>query len=125
MASGYDVRLSDRTALAGRGGTQLCKADSSFDNQQEIGMGLLDGRVAVVTGAGRGLGREEALALAAEGARLIVNDIGASVSGEGADQSPAAGVVDEIKRGGGEAFVSYENIAEWDGARRTIEQAYD
>ena len=88
-------------------------------------MGLLDGKVAIVTGAGRGLGREEALALAKEGARVIVNDIGVSVSGEGADQSPAAQVVAEIKAQGGDAHTSYEDIAEWDGARRTIEKAYD
>jgi NAD(P)-dependent dehydrogenase (short-subunit alcohol dehydrogenase family) len=88
-------------------------------------MGLLDGKVAIVTGAGRGLGRENALALAAEGARVIVNDIGASVSGEGVDQSPAAQVVSDIKAAGGDAHVNYEDIADWQGARRTVEQAYD
>src|SRR5438105_7532404 len=88
-------------------------------------MALLDGKVAIVTGAGRGLGREEALALAAEGARIIVNDIGVSVHGEGGDQNPAAGVVAEIKAAGGDAAVNCEDIASWDGARRTIEQAYD
>src|SRR5215470_9141430 len=117
MASGYDVRLSDRTALAGRGGTQLCKADSSFDNQQEIGMALLDGKVAIVTGAGRGLGREEALALAAEGARVIVNDVGVSVHGEGNDRTPAASVVAEIEAAGGTASINYEDISSWEGAR--------
>ena len=88
-------------------------------------MGLLDGKVAIVTGAGRGLGREEALALASEGARVIVNDIGVSVAGEGTDQSPAAAVVADIQRAGGEAAVGYEDIADWQGARRTVEQAYD
>lgn len=88
-------------------------------------MGLLDGRVAIVTGAGRGLGREDALALAKEGARVIVNDIGTSVSGEGKDQGPAQSVVDEIKKVGGEAIANAEDIASWVGAQRTIEQAYD
>jgi NAD(P)-dependent dehydrogenase (short-subunit alcohol dehydrogenase family) len=88
-------------------------------------MGLLDGKVAIVTGAGRGLGREEALALAAEGARVIVNDIGVSVAGEGNDKTPAASVVDEIKRTGGTAVANYEDIADWKGAERSIQQAYD
>jgi NAD(P)-dependent dehydrogenase (short-subunit alcohol dehydrogenase family) len=88
-------------------------------------MALLEGKVALVTGAGRGLGREEALALAAEGARVIVNDIGVSVAGEGADRSPAATVVEAIRRAGGEAATNYEDIADWQGARRAVEQAYD
>ncbi|HUI26896.1 MAG TPA: SDR family NAD(P)-dependent oxidoreductase [Candidatus Kryptonia bacterium] len=88
-------------------------------------MSLLAGKVAIVTGAGRGLGREDALALAAESARVIVNDIGVSVSGEGKDQSPAAAVVAEIKAAGGEADTNYEDIGDWNGARRAIEQAYD
>ncbi len=88
-------------------------------------MALLDGKVAIVTGAGRGLGREEALALAAEGARVIVNDIGASVSGDGTDQTPAAAVVSDIERAGGTASASDEDLADWNGARHTIEQVYD
>jgi NAD(P)-dependent dehydrogenase (short-subunit alcohol dehydrogenase family) len=88
-------------------------------------MALLAGKVAIVTGAGRGLGREEALALGAEGARVVVNDIGTSVAGEGTDQSPAQQVVNEIKAAGGEASANYEDIASWAGARRTVEQAYD
>ncbi|MGI9578359.1 MAG: SDR family NAD(P)-dependent oxidoreductase, partial [Microthrixaceae bacterium] len=66
-------------------------------------MGLCDGRVCIVTGAGRGIGREYALMLAAEGARVIVNDLGGSRDGTGVDEGPAAGVVTEILEAGGEA----------------------
>src|SRR5262249_10397077 len=88
-------------------------------------MGLLDGKVAIVSGAGGGLGREEALVLAAEGARVIVNDLGVSGPGEGGDRGTAAAVVAEIKAAGGDAAANCEDIATWEGARRTIDQAYD
>jgi len=88
-------------------------------------LGALTDKVVAVTGAGRGIGRAIALACAAEGAKVLVNDIGVSVAGDGADQSPAAAVVEDIKRAGGEAATCYENIAEWNGAKRTVEQAYD
>jgi NAD(P)-dependent dehydrogenase (short-subunit alcohol dehydrogenase family) len=88
-------------------------------------MGLLDGKVAIVTGAGRGLGREEALALARHGATVVVNDIGASLAGEGQDVSPAEEVVRTIEAAGGKAVVNGEDISDWQGAKRTIDQAYD
>ncbi len=85
--------------------------------------GICDGRVAVVTGAGRGIGREHALMLAAQGAKIVVNDLGASMDGSGADASPAQTVVDEIRSTGGDAVVNGENVADFDGAKRMIEQA--
>jgi len=88
-------------------------------------MGLLDGKVAIVTGAGRGLGREEAIALARHGATVIVNDIGASLAGEGTDVSPAQEVVNTFKAAGGKAVTNGEDIGDWQGARRTVAQAYD
>src|SRR5262245_26978313 len=88
-------------------------------------MGLLDGKVAIVTGAGRGLGREEALALARHGASVIVNDIGVSLAGDGSDAGPGSEVVAAIRNTGGRASVNAEDVADWQGARRTIEQAYD
>ena len=85
----------------------------------------LSGKVAVVTGAGRGIGREHALALARAGARIVVNDLGASLAGEGADEGPAHEVVREIESSGGEAVANGENVADFAGARRMLEQAID
>jgi NAD(P)-dependent dehydrogenase (short-subunit alcohol dehydrogenase family) len=88
-------------------------------------MGQLDGKVAIVTGAGRGIGRAEALLLAAEGAAVVVNDLGGEASGEGADQRPAQQVVDEIVAGGGRAVANFDNVATWDGGQSLVAQAVD
>jgi NAD(P)-dependent dehydrogenase (short-subunit alcohol dehydrogenase family) len=85
----------------------------------------LSDKVAVVTGAGRGIGRDIALQLAAQGAKVVVNDIGASVSGEGSDASPGQQVVDEIKRRGGQAALSTDSVSDWRCANRIIQCAAD
>jgi len=88
-------------------------------------MGLLDDRVAVVTGAGRGIGRDIALCLAAEGARVVVNDLGASLSGEGGENDPASETVALIEGAGGKAVANYESVSDFSGAGRIIAQAVD
>jgi NAD(P)-dependent dehydrogenase (short-subunit alcohol dehydrogenase family) len=86
---------------------------------------LCNGRVAIVTGAGRGIGREHALALAAHGAKVVVNDLGTSGDGVGSDETPAQEVVRMIKELGGEAVVNTDNVADFRGAKRLIDQAID
>ena len=88
-------------------------------------MGALDGRVAIITGAARGLGREHALLFAREGARVVVNDLGGDMHGAGGDPSAAMRVVDEIKAMGGDAVVNGESVADWQGAQRLVQQAID
>jgi NAD(P)-dependent dehydrogenase (short-subunit alcohol dehydrogenase family) len=88
-------------------------------------MGALDGRVAVITGAGRGLGRAHALLCAREGARVVVNDRGGSVDGVGADAGPAHEVVEEIRSFGGEARANTDDVADWEGGRRLVHDAVD
>jgi NAD(P)-dependent dehydrogenase (short-subunit alcohol dehydrogenase family) len=87
-------------------------------------MGLLDGRVAIVTGAGHGIGRGHALELAKEGAKVLVNDLGTSLKGEGTGKD-ADLTVDLIRERGGEATANYENVADFAGAGRMVQQAVD
>ncbi len=88
-------------------------------------MGALEGRVAVITGAGRGIGREHALLFAKEGAKIVVNDLGGSNEGEGADTGPAHEVAEEIKAAGGSAVANTENVSTWSGAESVVQQAID
>jgi NAD(P)-dependent dehydrogenase (short-subunit alcohol dehydrogenase family) len=88
-------------------------------------MGICEGRTVIVTGAGRGLGREYALAFAAEGANVVVNDLGGSLSGGGQDSSPAESVAAEIAAVGGNAIANCEDVADWDGAGRLVAAALD
>ena len=88
-------------------------------------MGLLDGKVAIVTGAGNGVGRGEAIELADQGAKVVVNDLGVSVTGEGADKRTADEVVDVIKSRGGEAVANYDDVADFNGAKSIIDTAVE
>src|ERR1700737_1178536 len=88
-------------------------------------MGLFDGKVAIVTGAARGIGRAEALLLASEGAAVVVNDLGGDFTGEGKDDRPAQLVVDEITSAGGKAVANYDDIASWKGGENVVQQAVD
>ncbi len=87
--------------------------------------GICEGRVAIVTGAGRGIGREHSLMLAEQGAKVVVNDLGGEIDGSGKSTGPAQDVVDEIVAAGGEAVANGDDISSWDGAESLIKQAVD
>ncbi len=88
-------------------------------------MAMLQDKVVIVTGAGRGIGRDFALAMARAGAKVVVNDVGASASGEGEDRGPAQQVVDEIRAAGGTAVANTDSVASWDSAHRIVQCAVD
>ncbi len=88
-------------------------------------MGMMDGKVVIVTGAGRGVGRGVALLMAAEGAQVVVNDIGAALDGSGGEQTPAQEVVREIEAAGGEAVANYDSVSEWASAEKIVQCALD
>jgi len=88
-------------------------------------MGLLDGRVAVITGSGRGIGREFALCMAAEGAKVVINDVGVSLDGRGTEEDPAANVCREIEALGGQAVPNYDSVTDFAGAEHIINTAVE
>ncbi len=88
-------------------------------------MGICDGRIVVITGAGRGIGREHALEFARQGAKIVVNDLGAEIDGSGSSAGPAGEVVDEIRATGGEAIANGDDVSDYDGAGRLIQSAID
>lgn len=91
----------------------------------QTAMGILDGKVAIVTGAGRGVGRGESMEMAAQGARVICNDLGGSSKGEGSDTSPVDETVKIIVDRGGEAVANYDDVSSWEGSAAIVQQALD
>src|SRR5205823_4482632 len=105
--------------------TSTSCASSSEHSRFRRTMGICDGRVVIVTGSGRGIGREHALTYAREGAKVVVNDLGRDMHGDGGSLSPAMEVVEEIKAMGGEAVADGENVADFAGAGRMVQRAID
>jgi NAD(P)-dependent dehydrogenase (short-subunit alcohol dehydrogenase family) len=99
--------------------------DDTDEGLGEKAVGSLEGKVAIVTGAGRGIGREHALLFAAEGAHVVVNDLGVNPDGSGGDTGPAEQVAGEIRAAGGAAVASTHDVASWDGAEDLIALAVD
>ena len=87
--------------------------------------GLCDGRIVIITGAGRGIGRGYALEFARQGAKVVVNDLGGSVDGSGSTLTPAQSVVEEIRRSGGQAVANGDDVSDWEGAERLIRSALE
>ena len=104
---------------------QVLRTTQHLGQKEGTAMGLLDGKVAIVTGAGHGIGRGEALELARQGAKVVVNDVGGSVHGEGEDKRPAEEVAELIRSRGGEAAANYDDVADWAGAQPMVTQAVD
>src|SRR5271168_663716 len=88
-------------------------------------MGICDGRIVVISGAGRGIGRQHALEFASQGAKIVVNDLGAEIDGSGSSAGPAGEVVDEIRGMGGEAVANGDDVSDYEGAGRLIQAAID
>src|SRR6266536_3452326 len=87
--------------------------------------GIVDGKVVIVTGAGRGIGRGHALEFARQGAKVVVNDLGAEVDGSGSSTGPAGAVVDEIRAAGGEAVANGDDVSDWKGAESLVRSAVE
>src|SRR5947199_9646894 len=119
-------RSGARTAPAAGRAAKSDKTESKSPDQEGLNsMALLDGKVVIITGAGRGIGREEAVLMARHGAKIVVNDLGGHFDGTGQSRSPAEDVVREIRSAGGEAVANFESVTDFKAAKRIIECALD